>query len=210
MGLSPQTRSGPVPGRTDAGPSGSREGSGNGVPGPGKPRWTDVARGPARDGKNPPDPCSLGVGRVADRRRRTLRRWECRTPGLESRRAGLHRSLHPPAGPRVGRNSGVSGGVGILTGYEAGVSSWRLNLCRVGKPRWKRPMRVATEAERESMFRQALRACLKSEWSPAARDFGRARGGEAGASPQRAVTAEPTKSEPKRTAARRVFEERAV
>jgi hypothetical protein len=55
----------------------------------------------------------------------------------------------------------------------------------------------------------SLRARLKSEWGPAARDFGRDRGGEAGASPKRAVTAEPTKSTPKRTAARRVFAEKA-
>ncbi|MFN0068620.1 MAG: hypothetical protein ACKVYV_13405, partial [Limisphaerales bacterium] len=35
-------------------------------------------------------------------------------------------------------------------------------------------------------------AGLKTAWGPAARDFGRGQGGEAGASPQRAVTAEPT------------------
>jgi hypothetical protein len=44
---------------------------------------------------------------------------------------------------------------------------------------------------------------------PATRDFGRGRGGETGASPQRAVTVEPTKASPKRPVARRVFTKRA-
>ena len=55
-----------------------------------------------------------------------------------------------------------------------------------------------------------LRACFKIGRGPAARDFGRGRGGEAGASPQRAVTAEPTKAAAKRTAALRVFAEKAL
>ena len=54
-----------------------------------------------------------------------------------------------------------------------------------------------------------LRARLKSEWGPAARDFGTGRGGETRASPQRAVRVEPTKASAKRPAARRVFEQRA-
>jgi len=40
----------------------------------------------------------------------------------------------------------------------------------------------------------------------AARDFGWSQGGEAGASPQRAVMVEPTLAPAKRTAARRVFD----
>src|SRR6185312_9270788 len=55
-----------------------------------------------------------------------------------------------------------------------------------------------------------LRACLKIGLGAAAGDFGCGQGGEAGASPQRAVTAKPTQSTGKRTAARRVFGEKAV
>src|SRR6185295_10055462 len=55
-----------------------------------------------------------------------------------------------------------------------------------------------------------LRACLKIAWSPAARDFGCGQGGEGGASPQRAVTTEPTLATDKRPAARRVFGEKAA
>ena len=59
-----------------------------------------------------------------------------------------------------------------------------------------------------------LRACLKTAWSPAGRDFGDGQGGEgasagAPASSQWAVTAEPTKAAGKRPAARRVFKEKA-
>src|SRR2546421_5351407 len=54
------------------------------------------------------------------------------------------------------------------------------------------------------------RACLKIPWGPAAGDFGGGQGGEAGASPQRAVTAEPTRAAAKRSAARRVFAEKAA
>src|SRR6266498_1851001 len=54
-----------------------------------------------------------------------------------------------------------------------------------------------------------LRACLKIPRGPAARDFGCSQGGEVGASPQRAVTAEPTLAAGKRPAARRVFAEKA-
>ncbi len=46
-----------------------------------------------------------------------------------------------------------------------------------------------------------LRACFKIAWGPAARDFGCGQGGEAGASPQRAVTAELTQAADKRPAA---------
>src|SRR6266511_2664163 len=56
---------------------------------------------------------------------------------------------------------------------------------------------------------ERFRACLKIPWSPAARDFGCSQGGEVGASPQRAVTAEPTLAAAKRPAARRVFAEKA-
>src|SRR6266511_5353467 len=56
---------------------------------------------------------------------------------------------------------------------------------------------------------ERFRACLKIPWSPAARDFGCSQGGEVGASPQRAVTAEPTLAAGKRPAARRVFAEKA-
>src|SRR5436190_23933541 len=58
-------------------------------------------------------------------------------------------------------------------------------------------------------IKRQLRACLKIAWGPAARDFGGGQGGEAGASPQRAVTAEPTPANAKRSAARRVFAEKA-
>jgi hypothetical protein len=47
---------------------------------------------------------------------------------------------------------------------------------------------------------QQLRACLKNTRGSAARDFGRSRGGEAGESPQRALTAEPTTAAAKRPA----------
>src|SRR5579859_1003174 len=56
----------------------------------------------------------------------------------------------------------------------------------------------------------ALRACLKIAQGAAARDFGCGQGGEVGASPNRAVTTEPTPTTGKRPAARRVFEGKAV
>src|SRR5262249_39678959 len=59
------------------------------------------------------------------------------------------------------------------------------------------------------VWRKFLRACLKIPWGPAARDFGGGQGGEAGASPQRAVTVEPTQATAKRSAARRVFAQKA-
>ena len=65
-----------------------------------------------------------------------------------------------------------------------------------------------------------LRACFKTTRGPAARDFGWRRpvrrsfseggGGSTGASPQRAVTVEPTKPPAKSTAALRVLAEKAV
>src|SRR5439155_3931798 len=58
--------------------------------------------------------------------------------------------------------------------------------------------------------RKALRACFKIAWGPAARDFDGGQGGESGASPQRAVTGEPTPAGVKRAAARRVFVEKAA
>src|SRR6185295_15172510 len=51
---------------------------------------------------------------------------------------------------------------------------------------------------------------LKILKGAAARDFGRGQGGEAGTSPLRAVTADPTRATAKRTAARRVLEQKAV
>lgn len=53
--------------------------------------------------------------------------------------------------------------------------------------------------------RAPARACLKIARGAAAWDYGRGLGGKAGASPQRAVTAEPTRVTGKRPAARRVF-----
>ena len=57
--------------------------------------------------------------------------------------------------------------------------------------------------------RSFLRACLKTQRGPAAREFGGGQGGEAGASPKRAATAESTRATGKRPAARRVFSETA-
>jgi hypothetical protein len=57
---------------------------------------------------------------------------------------------------------------------------------------------------------RVLRACFKIRKGPAARDFGRGRGGEFRASPQRAVRSEPTTATGKRPAARRVFAQKAV
>ena len=57
--------------------------------------------------------------------------------------------------------------------------------------------------------KSSLRACFEIGRGSAARDFGRGRGGEAGASPQRAVRAEPTKAPAKRPAAQRVFAKKA-
>jgi len=54
-----------------------------------------------------------------------------------------------------------------------------------------------------------FRACLKTQRGPAAREFGGGQGGEAGASPKRAATAESTRATGKRPAARRVFLETA-
>ena len=54
-----------------------------------------------------------------------------------------------------------------------------------------------------------FRACLKTQRGPAAREFGGGKGGEAGASPKRAATAESTRATGKRPAARRVFSETA-
>ncbi len=58
--------------------------------------------------------------------------------------------------------------------------------------------------------RRRLRARLKIRKGPATRDFVRGRGGETGASPQRAVTVEPTKASRKRPVARRVFAGKAA
>lgn len=55
-----------------------------------------------------------------------------------------------------------------------------------------------------------LRACLKILNGTAAGDFGCGQGGEVRASPQRAVTSEPTQATGKSTAARRVDEQMAA
>src|SRR5260370_36307557 len=55
----------------------------------------------------------------------------------------------------------------------------------------------------------ALRACLETTRGAAARDFGCGQGGEVEASPQRAVTTEPTPATDKRPAARTGFAEKA-
>jgi hypothetical protein len=54
------------------------------------------------------------------------------------------------------------------------------------------------------------RACLKIARGAAARDLGFGQGGEVGASPQRAVTTEPTQAKTERPAARRVFAQKTV
>src|SRR5713226_4437461 len=64
--------------------------------------------------------------------------------------------------------------------------------------------------ERHGPRALALRACLETTRGAAARDLGCGQGGEVEASPQRAVTTEPTPATDKRPAARRVFGEKAV
>ena len=59
-------------------------------------------------------------------------------------------------------------------------------------------------------FAPSLGACLKTPRGAATRSFDSGQGGEAGASPQRAVTAEPTPARVKRTVARRVVGEKRV
>ena len=59
--------------------------------------------------------------------------------------------------------------------------------------------------ERRAYPPGSLRACPKTPWGPAARDFGDGQDGEVGASPPWAVTTEPTPAIGKRPAARRVF-----
>ena len=56
---------------------------------------------------------------------------------------------------------------------------------------------------------ELLRDCPETQRGSAARDFGGGQGGEAGASPRRSATAEPTQATGKRPAARRVFAETA-
>ena len=60
------------------------------------------------------------------------------------------------------------------------------------------------------MRERSLTARLTTLRGAAARDFDCGQGGEAGASPQRAVRAEPTQATGKRPAARRVFGQRVV
>ena len=69
---------------------------------------------------------------------------------------------------------------------------------------------VSCHVWRHSCATHLPRACLRIAWGPAARDFGCGQGGEAGAWPLQAVTADSTQAPRKRTAARRVFKEKAV
>ena len=62
---------------------------------------------------------------------------------------------------------------------------------------------MAVIANRIYVLTPALRACLKITRGAAARDFGFGQGGEASASPQRAVPTEPTPDKGKRPAAGR-------
>ena len=64
--------------------------------------------------------------------------------------------------------------------------------------------RRTRKPSRQCSLSMVVRACLKTRWGPAVRRFGGGRGGEVGASPQRAVSAEPTTATAKRTTARRV------
>src|SRR6185503_4778885 len=90
------------------------------------------------------------------------------------------------------------------------MSPWRRreNTIRCSKP--IRLLLVGGVVTYPHSARPRIRACLKIGLGAAAGDFGWGQGGEAGASPQRAVTAKPTQSTGKRTAARRVFAEKAV
>ena len=72
-----------------------------------------------------------------------------------------------------------------------------------------RPVNAANRSSATAMRVVSPRACLRTPRGPARRDFGGGQGGEAGASPKRAATAEPTPATGKRPVARRVFEERA-
>ncbi len=76
--------------------------------------------------------------------------------------------------------------------------------------RMPQPELSSRELEVLKLIVKGLRACFKIEKGPAARDFGCGQGGETGASPQRAVTVEPTLAAGKRPAARRVFAEKAA
>ena len=96
------------------------------------------------------------------------------------------------AASRLHRRGGLSPGVARLAAHGGGR----------GKSQGARRRTAAGR-------RQPLKACLKTPRGPARRDFGGGQGGEAGASPERAVTAEPTPATGKRPVARRVFEERA-
>src|SRR6266542_6221050 len=71
--------------------------------------------------------------------------------------------------------------------------------------RWRRGAGASSAAQKGVL----LGACLEISWGPAARDFDCGQGGETGASPQRAVTVEPTQATDERPAAQRVFAEKA-
>src|SRR2546428_5078383 len=87
---------------------------------------------------------------------------------------------------------------------ERGVETKRMaGYSDTGNRKGRTQLRPAFTPARHSSTPQ-------TPWSPAARDFADGQGGEAGASPQRAVTAEPTRAVGKRSAARRVFAEKAA
>src|SRR6185503_13626686 len=91
----------------------------------------------------------------------------------------------------------------LIVGSRGGTKA----QCEVETPRPIDPPVDTVSANVTSGF--VLRACFKIARGPAARDFGCGQGAEAGASPQRAVTAEPTQAADKRPAAQRVFAEKA-
>src|SRR6266851_5608872 len=83
------------------------------------------------------------------------------------------------------------------------------NAPRRRTARARNPRIVVAKEKTKTMDPGAFRAGCKIRWGAAARDFGCGQGGETGASPQRAVTGEPTQATAKRPAARRVDAEKA-
>ncbi len=106
----------------------------------------------------------------------------------------------------------------VTLASEGGYGAWEITA-RVGKlsiddaafPVFADPLLSARSAFSWGVgLNWHLRARLKIRKGPATRDFVRGRGGETGASPQRAVTVEPTKASRKRPVARRVFAGKAA
>ena len=79
-------------------------------------------------------------------------------------------------------------GTALLAGSSLLPAPTNRRVCRSGPAPYPQPLR------------DALRACLRIESGTAAVDFGGGQGGEACASPQRAVKAEPTPANAKRRA----------